>query len=130
MRAHPLVSVPKVVAGLLVGGVIEEVMMRLFVMSLLALILSKLFGKGETDIPVWVSAAANIISALLFAAGHLPGSMAMTELTPILLLRCFLFNGGLGLGFGWLYRRFGIAYAMIAHGAAHLISDLLMIVFL
>ena len=47
--------------------------------------------------------AANIISALLFAAGHLPGTAAMTTLTPLLLFRCFLFNGGLGLGFGYLY---------------------------
>lgn len=120
-------GLPKIIAGLLVGGVVEEVMMRLFVMSLLALIISKLFCKNEKDIPVRIFAAANIISALLFAAGHLPGTMAMTTLTPLLVFRCFLFNGGLGLCFGWLYRKYGIGYAMIAHGFAHLISDLLMI---
>ena len=120
----------KIIAGLLVGGVIEEVMMRLFFMSLLVLIISKLFFRNEKDIPVKVFAAANVISALLFAAGHLPGTMAMTTLTPLLLFRCFLFNGGLGLCFGYLYRKYGIGYAMIAHGFAHLISDLLMIIFL
>ena len=123
-------GLPKIISGLLVGGVIEEVMMRLFFMSLLVLVFSKLFCKNEKDIPVRVFAAANIISALIFAAGHLPGTMAMTTLTPILLFRCFLFNGGLGLGFGYLYRKYGIGWAMIAHGAAHLISDLLMIIFL
>jgi len=123
-------GLPKIISGLLVGGVIEEVMMRLFFMSLLVLIISKLFCKNVKDIPVRIFAAANIISALLFAAGHLPGTMAMTTLTPLLLFRCFLFNGGLGLCFGWLYRKYGIGYAMIAHGAAHLISDLLMILFL
>ena len=123
-------GVPKIIAGLLVGGVIEEVMMRLFSMSLLVLIISKLFCKNEKYIPMRVFAAANIISALLFAAGHLPGTMAMTALTPLLLFRCFLFNGGLGLCFGCLYRKYGIGYAMTAHGAAHLISDLLMIIFL
>ena len=127
---HVSPKLPKIISGLLVGGVIEEVMMRLFSMSLLVLILSKLFCKNEKDIPVRVFAAANIISALLFAAGHLPGTMAMTTLTPLLLFRCFLFNGGLGLCFGWLYRKYGIGYAMAAHGAAHLISDLLMIIFL
>jgi membrane protease YdiL (CAAX protease family) len=121
---------PKIIAGLLVGGVIEEVMMRLFFMSLLVFIISRLFCKNEKDIPVRVFAAANIISALLFAAGHLPGTMAMTTLTPLLLLRCFLFNGGLGLCFGWLYRKYGIGYAMISHGFAHLISDLLMVIFI
>ena len=126
---HISPGLPKIVSGLLVGGVVEEVMMRLFFMSLLALIISKLICKNEKDIPVKVFAAANIISALLFAAGHLPATMAMTTLTPVLLFRCFLFNGGLGLCFGWLYRKYGIGYAMIAHGAAHLISDLLMIIF-
>ncbi len=123
-------GLPKIIAGLLTGGVIEEVMMRLFFMSLLALVFSKLFHRKEKDIPARAVAAANVISALLFAAGHLPGTMAMTALTPLLLFRCFLFNGGLGLGFGYLYRKYGIVYAMIAHGAAHLISDLLMILFL
>ena len=123
-------ELPKIISGLLVGGVIEEVMMRLFFMSLLVLIISKLFYRHEKDIPVRVFAVANIISALLFAAGHLPGTAAMTTLTPIVLFRCFLFNGGLGLCFGYLYRKYGIGYAMIAHGFAHLISDLLMIIFL
>ena len=123
-------GLPKIIAGLLVGGVIEEVMMRLFFMSLLVLILSKLFRKNEKEIPEKVFIAANILSALLFAAGHLPGTMAMTALTPLLLFRCFLFNGGLGLCFGFLYRKYGIGYAMAAHGAAHLISDLLMIAFI
>lgn len=123
-------GLPKIIAGLLVGGVIEEVMMRLFFMSLMVLIISKIFCKNKKDIPVKILAAANIISALLFAAGHLPGTMAITTLTQLLLFRCFLFNGGLGLCFGWLYRKYGIVYAMIAHGFAHLISDLLMVIFI
>ena len=40
-------GVPKIIAGLLVGGVIEEVMMRLFFMSMLVLIISKLFYKND-----------------------------------------------------------------------------------
>lgn len=121
-------GLPKIISGLLVGGVIEEVMMRLFFMSLLVLVISKLFHRSERENPVAVFAAANIVSALLFAAGHIPGTMAMTTLTPLLLFRCFLLNGGIGLCFGYLYRKYGIGYAMIAHGLAHLITDLLMII--
>lgn len=117
----------KILSGLLVGGVIEEVMMRLFFMSLLVLLLSKLFHAKENDIPSSVFFAANLISALLFAAGHIPSTAAMTQVTGLLLLRCFLFNGGLGLCFGYLYRKHGIGYAMMAHGFAHLFSDLLML---
>ncbi len=56
-------------------------------------------------------------------------AILMTSITPVILIRCFLFNGGLGLAFGHLYRKYGIGYAMIAHGMAHLISDILMIIF-
>lgn len=119
----------KILGGLLVGGIVEEVMMRLFFMSLCAFILSRIFHKNKDEIPVRVYVIANIIAAILFAAGHLPSTMTMTALTPVILLRCFLFNGGLGLGFGYLYRKYGIGYAMIAHGSAHLIADILTIIF-
>ena len=122
-------TISKILGGLLVGGIIEEVMMRLFLMSLLAWIISKIFYKNK-DIPVKVYIIANVISALLFAAGHLPTTSAMTTLTPLLIFRCFLFNGGIGLTFGYLYRKYGIGYSMIAHGLSHLIADTLMIIFI
>ena len=71
-----------------------------------------------------------VISAMLFAVGHIPSTISMTTLTPVLLVRCFLFNGGLRLCFGYLYRKYGIGYSMAAHGFAHLISDILMILFI
>ena len=112
------------------GGIIEEVMLRLFFMSLLVFVVSKIFYKNNSEIPGKVYSAANIISALLFAALHFPATIAMTSLTPVLIIRCFLLNGVLGLGFGYLYRKHGIGYAMITHGFAHLIADILMLVFI
>ena len=122
-------TIYKIIGGLLVGGIIEEVMMRLFFMSLIVFIISK-FYKNKKEIPTIIFIIANIISALLFAAGHLPSTLTMTSLTPIIIIRCFLFNGGLGLCFGYLYRKYGIGYAMISHGLCHLISDILMIIFI
>ena len=121
-------TIYKIVGGLLVGGIIEEVMMRLFFMSLVIFVVSKLFYKNKKEVPVSVFVIANIISTLLFAAGHLPSTSTMTTLTPLIIFRCFLFNGGIGLCFGYLYRKYGIGYAMISHGLCHLISDLLMII--
>lgn len=120
-------TIYKIIGGLLVGGIIEEVMLRLFFMSLIILILSKLLLKNKKEIPTYIFVIANILSAFLFAAGHLPSTATMTALTPVILLRCFIMNGGIGLAFGYLYRKYGIGYAMISHGAIHLISDLLMI---
>ena len=121
-------TISKIIAGLLSGGIIEEVMMRLFLMSLIVFIISKISKKKE--IPNIVFIIANIIVALLFAVGHLPATINMTTLTPVLVFRCFLCNGVIGISFGYLYRKYGIGYAMISHGLCHLISDILMCIFI
>jgi len=110
----------------LYGGIVEEIMMRLFLMSLLAWLGWKIFFRRREKPPVGVIAAANVIAALLFAAGHLPATaMIFGTLTPLILLRCFLLNGGFGLFFGWLYRRYGIQYAILGHMLAHMVSKLI-----
>ena len=120
-------TIYKMIGGLLVGGIIEEIMMRLFFMSLIVFIISKILKKKE--IPSLVFIFANVLAAFLFAAGHLPSTATMTTLTPIIIFRCFLLNGGLGLAFGYLYRKYNIRYAMISHGLTHLIADILMLIF-
>ena len=112
------------------GGVIEEVMLRLFMMSLIAWLLHKLFWRKQEQAPVAALVLANIIAALLFAAGHLPTTAVLMGLTPMIIFRCFLLNGGLGLLFGWLYRKYGLRYAMIAHAGCHVVSKLIWILFI
>ena len=93
----------------LYGGIVEEILMKLFLMSLIAFILWKLFFRStpKNKLPDIIFISANIISALLFAAGHLPATAAaFGALTPMLLARCFLLNGIFGLLFGRLYRRY------------------------
>ena len=117
-------------ASVLYGGVVEELMLRLFFMSLIALVLWKLLKKQEVQPPVGILVAANIIAVLLFAAGHLPATFMMFgSLTPMLLFRCFLLNGGFGLFFCWAYRKYGIQYAMIAHAGLHIVSKLIWTLF-
>lgn len=111
------------ISAILYGGIIEEVMMRLFFMSLIALIIRKLFCRKAETVPEKVLIIANIIAAALFAAGHLPSTANMFgSLTPMLILRCFLLNGSFGLVFGWLYRKYGLQYAMAAHMLTHIVS--------
>ena len=119
-------TLPYLIATVTYGAVIEEVMLRLFMMSLIAFILKKLTRKEGAGILI----VANIVSALLFAAGHLPATIMMIGTTPLMIFRCFLLNGGLGLLFGWLYRKYGFRYAMIAHGGCHVISKLIWILFI
>ena len=123
-------TIPYLIGTVTYGAVIEEVMLRLFFMTLIAFLLHKLFGKGSKTPAVWILLAANVISALLFAAGHLPATFQLLGNSPMILARCFLLNGGLGFLFGELYRRYGLRYAMIAHGGCHVVSKLIWMLFI
>ena len=123
-------TVPYMLAAVLYGGVIEEVMLRLFMMSLIGFVLHILFGKNREMPATGVLIAANVIAAILFAAGHLPATAMLMGITPMILIRCFLLNGGFGLLFGYLYRKYGLRYAMIAHGGCHVVSKLIWILFI
>jgi len=123
-------TIPYLLATVTYGAIIEEVMLRLFWMSLIAFVLHKLFGKKHNKPTVAVLAVANVIAALLFAAGHLPATAQLMGLTPMIIFRCFLLNGGLGLLFGWLYRKYGLRYSMIAHGGCHIVSKFIWILFI
>lgn len=118
------------IASLTYGGVIEELMMRLFLMSLIAFIVWKLFYKKRESVPTGVLIGANIAAAVLFAAGHLPTTVMMFGgITPLVLLRCFLLNGAGAVVFGRLYRKHGIQYAMIAHMLFHVVLKVSWILF-
>jgi membrane protease YdiL (CAAX protease family) len=102
------------------GGVIEEVMIRLFVMSLLAFIFMKISKNDEANDASLI--LANVISALLFAACHLPAIAQTLGLDALIIARCFIMNGAYGIIFGRLYRKYGIGYAMLAHAGVHIVS--------
>lgn len=122
-------SLAFIVGSVIYGGVIEEVMLRLFWMSLVAFLLSLIVNKGQGTPSAKLIIVANIIAALLFALGHLPATAALLGITPLIVFRCILLNGGIGFMFGWLYHRFGLRYSMIAHAGCHVISKLIWIIF-
>lgn len=122
-----------VIASVLYGGIIEEVMLRLFFMSAIALVIWKLFFRkyDREHIPSGVFVAANIIAALAFAASHLPATlMIFGQITPLILFRCFLLNGGFGLIFGWLYRKYGLGCSIVSHAVFHIVSKLIWFIFI
>ena len=123
-------SVPYILASVVYGGVIEEVMLRLFWMSLVAFIFWKIFARDNSEPTTGVLICANVVSALLFAAGHLPATFQMLGSDPLIIARCMILNGGIGLLFGYLYRKFGLRYSMIAHAGCHVVSKLIWILFI
>ena len=117
-----------ILASITYGGVVEEVMHRLFLMSLVAFLIQKLTKSPEVK-PVHLL-IANVVAAILFAAAHLPATIVTLGIDALIIARCFLLNGGFGLIFGLLYRKYGIQYAMIAHAGFHIVSKLIWILFI
>lgn len=115
------------VSGLLYGGIVEEVLLRLLVMSLFVWILWKLFARSKdtTDIPSSIYITAIILAAALFAAGHLPITLQTIGNSLPILIRCFVLNGAGGIGFGYLYWKKGLTYAMVAHAMTHVFMQVL-----
>jgi membrane protease YdiL (CAAX protease family) len=97
------------------GGIGEETLTRLFLMTSLVWLLSKLSRRPA----IFVIAA--VISALLFAAGHLPAAAQLAPLSQAVVIRVMVLNTGAGIVFGLLYWRWGLEHAMAAHFCADLV---------
>ena len=123
-------TIAYILASVTYGAVIEEVMLRLFAMSLVAFLINRLILKSKEYPTPKVLIAANIVSALLFALAHLPTTFILLGNSPLIIVRCILLNGGLGLLYGYLYRKYGLRYAMIAHGGTHIVSKLVWLIFI
>lgn len=126
-------SVNGVVASVFYGGIIEEVMLRLFFMSLVALIIWKVFFRKHTkeNIPQKVYVIANILACVFFAAGHIPATIGIFgQLDLFIIARCFVLNGVAGYLFGELFRKYGIGYAMTAHAMAHIVKFIIFAIFI
>ncbi len=125
---HSAGNQPEAWQGLLAsfyGAFDEEILMRLGLLSLLALAfrtLARMLGANrENLLPANVFWAANIVTAVLFGLGHLPATAALTPLTTSLIVRAIVLNGAAGLVFGALYRRYGLESAMTSHFAADIV---------
>jgi membrane protease YdiL (CAAX protease family) len=104
----------------LYGGLGEEILMRLFLLSLLLWLLSKLFRVAPVNRALFWT--VNLAVAIAFGAGHLPFAASLTTLTPGLIVAIIGFNAFFGLGFGYLYWSRGLEAAMLAH----FVSDLML----
>ena len=97
------------------GGITEELLLRLFLMTFIAWLLSKIFARGKTQTAAWIFWTAIILAAVLFGLGHLPAVAQIWDLTSLVVLRTLSLNVMAGLVFGFLYWRWGLEYAMLAH---------------
>jgi membrane protease YdiL (CAAX protease family) len=103
------------------GGIDEEILLRLFLFSLLAWLIGFAWRLPDGKPTLGVLWVANIVAAVLFGLGHLPTTAALVTLTPLLVVRALLLNGLLGVAAGYLFWRYGLEAAMLAHFSADLV---------
>ena len=127
--ALSLSSQPAAWKGLLAsfyGGINEELLLRLGLMSIFVWIgrfVSKT-GDGRPTLAVlWI---ANILAAVLFGLGHLPATATLIPITPLVVARAIALNGIVGVAAGYLYYKHGLEAAMLSHFTADIVLHVLL----
>ena len=100
------------------GGIVEEVLLRVFAMGSVAWLLARA-SAGEPR--AWVMVIAIAIAAVLFGAGHLPLAAQLGPLTVAIVTRVIAYNAIAGVVFGAIYWKRGLEHAMLAHFCADLV---------
>jgi hypothetical protein len=109
------------------GGTTEEILLRLFALSLFAWI--GRFANRAPDgrpgqIALWV---ANILSAILFGLGHLPATAAAgLPIDTLVITRAIVLNGLIGLVCGWFYWKHGLEAAMVSHFSGDIVLHVIL----
>jgi hypothetical protein len=104
------------------GGINEEFLTRLLGVSGIAWLLSsgwRAAGPAATDGMAW---SAIVIMAVVFGLGHLPAARAVAgRITSLIVARALILNGAIAVLCGWLFWRFGIEAAVLAHFTADIV---------
>lgn len=104
------------------GGINEEILMRLFGLSALVWLFSRIWHSSAgmpTDAVFWVG---NVLMTILFGIGHLPALKNLIgTISPVMAARSLLLNAPVGILCGWLFWVYGIEAAIIAHFSADIV---------
>ncbi|MBN2388038.1 MAG: CPBP family intramembrane metalloprotease [Anaerolineales bacterium] len=128
-QSLPEIAAPAPWMGFLASisaGITEEIMLRLFLLTGLAWLGSRLWRTPEGRARRSIFWSANLLSAIAFGLLHLPLASSLEMTTPLMTLYVVSQNALLGLTFGWLYDKYGLESAMLAHFS----TDLVLHVFL
>ena len=102
------------------SSILEEVVFRLVVISIVTWVLVRLFKRRD-----WALAGGVTVSTVLFGLAHLPAWSAATQPSTALVSAVLLLNGTGALLFAWLFWRWGLPYAILAHFAGDVVVQFL-----
>jgi len=109
--------------SLLYGGIIEELLLRYGVMTFIVFVIQRITHKKDEN---FIYIMSIIFASILFSLGHLPATIQLFGFNQIAIIRGILLNFIPGLGFGYLYWKYGIGYAILGHMFTHMINQLLL----
>ncbi len=97
------------------GGICEEIQFRLFLMSSIVWCarnaMLSAFGTSSTA----AYSIAILLSAIFFAAAHLPSAAKVWPLNRVVVSRVMILNAVPGTVFGFVYWKLGFEYSVLAH---------------
>ena len=119
-RIHAIGTVVPLPTRLLYGGITEELLMRWGLMTLFVWIAWRVLGKKDLK-PIYFIVAI-LISSLIFGVGHLPIALLMApESSNVVIPFVIIANSAFGIVAGYLYCKYGLESAMIAHVVCHVL---------
>ena len=127
-RPWPSIGNPSPWQGLFGGvyaSISEEIVFRFFLLSIVAWLLSHVWRAEDGILPKGAFWIANVISALIFGLAHLSGATQLGIALPPIVAQVLLLNGLVGLGLGWLYWKYGVESAMVAHFIVDIIAHVI-----
>jgi len=113
-------SMLPLVVKLLYGGIAEEILIRWGLMSVILWSLWRVLQRGDGKPRAALVAASVLLSAVIFGLGHLPAAAALVgNLDAGVIVYIVTANALFGLVAGYLFWRYGLESAMVAHLLAH-----------
>lgn len=122
LKGEELLKGTPLLTRILYGGITEEIMTRWGLMTSLVWVAWRVFQKGQGTPHAVYFVVAIGVSALVFGALHLPLAFVLSpQITPSLVTYIILGNSLFGLIAGYLYWRWGLESAIIAHMMFHIL---------
>lgn len=121
-RIHTFMELLPLPTRFLSGGITEELLMRWGLMTLVVWIAWRVLQRQATKPTTICFVLAILLSSFVFAVGHLPAAlMLLPEITAAVIFFVIVANSAFGIVAGYLYWKYGLEAAMIAHMFGHVL---------
>jgi len=121
-RTDKLGNLIPIPTRLLYGGITEELLMRWGLMTLFVWVAWRVFQRRAVKPTKGSFVAAILVSSLIFGMGHLPIALILLPEAKAVVIPFVVFaNSVFGVVAGYLYWKYGLESAVVAHMLCHVV---------